>query len=271
MMNFQIFALCGLVLCGHTFAQEKTAQAFASFLDLPSRSVIGGFAEGKWLDSEKAGKRLSAPFTDYRLYTLKAEGERVSATKASPDQELCPDVWMQAITKELGLEEKMIGVNAPWNPMLRKAKSEDTTKKTYLDAVRNLLISKGIDRPKVKITQLLRVDLDGDGQDEVLISATNYKNEAEMISAVAGDYSFVAMRRVVDGKVRTQFVVGEVYPKSNMNGAMNSYEIGCLLDLNGDGVLEVIIRSAYYEGGGTEVWQLNKDRLVHVLGVECGA
>ena len=33
---------------------------------------------------------------------------------------------------------------------------------------------KRIKQPKVKIDNILRVDLDGDGEEEVLISATNY-------------------------------------------------------------------------------------------------
>jgi hypothetical protein len=35
--------------------------------------------------------------------------------------------------------------------------------------------------------------------------------------------------------------------------------------------LEVLIRTSYYEGGGMQVWQLQKGVLVQVLSIECGA
>ena len=68
----------------------------------------------------------------------------------------------------------------------------------------------------MKIENILRVDLDGDGEDEVLISATNYfdkKNRVPMRSP-AGSYSMVLLRRVVAGKVETQLVEGEFHPKA---------------------------------------------------------
>jgi hypothetical protein len=268
-MNRYLFTTLALFWGGLAQSQEKTS--FASFIDLPWRYVIGGCANGRWLESEATGKRLTASATVYRVFNLAGEIKSVTAGKASPDDDLCPDLWMQTFTPELDLEEQVIGVNAPWNPMPRLAKKTDVTQEKYVAAVRELLVGKGIAKPKVSIRQLLRVDLEGDGEEEVLITATHYKNEAELISAKAGDYSFVALRRVFDGKVRTQFVMGEVYPKSDTNGLLNAFEVGGLLDLNGDGTLEVIVRSSYYEGGGTHVWQLDGGKLVNVLSVVCGA
>jgi hypothetical protein len=67
------------------------------------------------------------------------------------------------------------------------------------------LKSKGIDQPKVKIDNIIRVDLDGDGEEEVLISGTNYfeKDEGAPMRSPAGSYSMVLLRRVVAGKVET--------------------------------------------------------------------
>jgi hypothetical protein len=263
-------ALITVCLVSIAHADEKR---FASFIELPWSYVIGGRANGKWLNSEAAGKRLSATKTDYRTFTLQGETKSVVGGKAAPDADVCPDVWMQTITPEIDPDDRSraIGVNAPWNPMPRKAKATDTTQDAYVKAVRDLLSDKGIAKPQVKIQQVLRVDLDGDGEDEVLIAATHYTKIDELMSARGGDYSFVAMRRVVAGKVQTQIIGGEFYPKAEENGAPNTYEIAGLLDLDGDGKLEVILRTAYYEGGGTQIWQLRKDQLVQVLAVECGA
>lgn len=268
-MNSRFPLLIGLLLVSGILnaADDKS---FACFIELPWRYVIGGRAKGQWLNSESAGKRLSGAKSDYRVFTLAGEQAKVSGGKAAPDADVCPDIWMLDITPEPDLDRHAIGVQAPWNPMPRVAKATSTTQEVYLKAVRDLLGGKGIATPKAEITQLLRVDLDSDGEEEVILSASHFKNREEMLMATAGDYSFVALRRLVDGKVQTQVFEGEFYPKADENAAPNVHEVAGLLDLDGDGALEILVRSTYYEGGGMTVWQLQKGKLVKVLEIACG-
>ncbi len=44
----------------------------------------------------------------------------------------------------------------------------------------------------------------------------------------------------------TEFIAGELYPKDEAN-TPNVYKIPAVLDLNGDGKLEVIVHSQYYD------------------------
>jgi hypothetical protein len=126
----------------------------------------------------------------------------------------------------------------------------------------------------VRITRILRVDLEGDGEHEVLINATNYFNQRDEVPMQApkrGSYSIVMLRRVASGKVQTQLVAGELYSKADASNAPNIYEIATVLDLNGDGKLEVIVHSFYYEGGETTIYRCDPDKIDAVLSVECGA
>ena len=268
-MNLRFLPLfCLLLVSGVvTASDEKT---FASFIELPWRYVIGGRVNGQWLNSEAAGKRVSGAKADYRVFSLTGEQAKVSGGKAAADADVCPDIWMLDVTPEPDLDKHVIGVQAAWNPMPRIAKAASTTQEVYLKAVRDLLINKGITRPVAEIAQLLRVDLDNDGEDEVILSAAHFKNREEMVVATGGDYSFVALRRLVDGKVQTQVFSGEFYPKADENAAPSVHEVAGLLDLDGDGTLEILVRSTYYEGGGMTVWQLQKGKLVKVLEIECG-
>ena len=254
----------------HVFAEDKP---FASFIELPWSYVIGGHADGQWLSSEAAGKHLSAPATTYRVFTLEGEVGKVIGAKAAPDVDLCPDVWLQKISNESASDTRRhaIGVQAAWDPMPRKSHAPSLTQEVYVQAMQAVLIGQGIERPEVKLTQLLRVDLDGDGADEVLTSATRYLTSDVPSAPRAGDYSVVTLRRVVGTQVETQYVSGEVYAKADLNAAPNSYEVAGLLDCDGDGSLEVLIRSTYYEGGGMQVWQMQKGKLVQVLSIACGA
>ena len=182
------------------------------------------------------------------------------------------------------LKDGVIGLDAPWNALPRKPMIADTTQPVYVDAVRDFLKSHRIADPKVRITRILRVDLGGYGEEEVLISATNYSTddksnylpaapfpEAPLHVPQRGSYSIVILRRVVDGNVQTKIVAGEVYPKLNESVAPNVYNIAAVLDLNGDGKLEVIVHSFYYEGGETMIYRCEPDKIEPVLSVACGA
>ena len=79
------------------------------------------------------------------------------------------------------------------------------------------------------------------------------------------------LRRAVGEKVQTQLITGEVYAKADESVAPNVYQIAAVLDLNGDGKLEVIVHSFYYEGGQTTIYRCEADRIEPALSVECGA
>ncbi len=164
-----------------------------------------------------------------------------------------------------------------------ETRNPDATQSVYVEAVGDFLKAGEIADPKVRITRILRVDLEGDGEEEVLISATNYFSEdksdhsaapfpeAPIESPRRGSYFVVILRRIVAGKVQTQLVAGEVYPKPDEPVAPNVHQVTAVLDLNGDGKLEVIVDSAYYEGGQTTLYRCQADKVEALLSVECGA
>jgi hypothetical protein len=177
-------------------------------------------------------------------------------------------------------EDGVFALAAPWNALPRKPRMADTTQQVYVDAVRNFLKTKGIEQPKVKIDNILRVDLDGDGEEEVLISATNYfdKDNVPMRSP-AGSYSMALLRRVVAGKVETQLIAGEFHPKAYPKAAQeegrfdapNAYKVIAILDLDGDGKMEVVVGWNYYEGEEITIYRCDPKKSEALLSVSCGA
>ena len=174
----------------------------------------------------------------------------------------------------------MIALAAPWNALPRKVQILDATQQVYVDAARDFLKTKGIDEPKVKIESILRVDLDGDGEEEVLISATNYfeKDDGAPMRSPAASYSMVLLRRQIAGKVETQLIEGEFYPKAYPKAAEeegrfdapNAYKVIAVLDLDGDGKMEIVVRSDYYEGGATTIYRCDPKKIEELLSVACG-
>ena len=208
----------------------------------------------------------------FRVFGLTQELGKATAGKPKPaDAEVCSDM----LTVSLSSKPKggAVALSAPWNPLPRKPQIVDPTQQVYVDTVRDFLKTHRMTDPKVKITRILRVDLDGDGEEEVLINATNYftkDGDVPMDTAAPGSYSIVLLRRVVAGKVQTESIAGEIYVKDE-SSASNLYEISAVLDLNGDGKLEVIVHSHYYEGAETTIYDCSGGKCEAVLSVACGS
>jgi hypothetical protein len=239
-------------------------------VEMQTEYLFGGSAEGKWIKAEKAAKSMKGR-TTFRLFGLTQEVGKATAGKPkSAKEEACADMLTVSLSPEP--KEGLIALSAPWNPLPRKPQIADPTQQAYVDAVREFLESRRMSDPKVKITQILRVDLDGDGEEEVLINATNYFTEdgdVPMDTAAPGSYSIVLLRRVVAGKVQTELVAGELYVKDESSPS-NLYEIPGVFDLNGDGKLEVIVHSRYYEGSATTIYDCSGGKCEAVLSVACG-
>jgi hypothetical protein len=250
-------------------------------IEIKTGYFFGGSENGKWIKADQAAKSL-ANKTTYQVYGLTKHIGETAVAKPTSGEEPCPDALMVSLSSQP--KDGVVGLDAPWNALPRKPMIADTTQAVYVEAVRDFLKSRGIADPKVRITRILRVDLEGDGEEEVLMSATNYLTndkldylpaapfpEAPIHAPQRGSYSIVILRRVVDGDVQTRLVAGEVYAKPAESVAPNIYNLAAVLDLNGDGKLEVVVHSFYYEGSETTIYRCDPDEIEAVLSVGCGA
>jgi FG-GAP repeat len=266
-----LIGLTALLVCGGT----SLAADVHPIVEVESGYLFGAISDGKWIKADETAKLIGNEMT-YRVYGLtQALGEAKGGT---PKLEDVPCEETLAVSLSPKPEKGVMAIAAPWNALPRKPKVIDPTQKVYLDAVRDFLKTKEIEQPKVKIDNILRVDLEGDGEEEVLISATNYfkKDNSVPMRSPAGSYSMVLLRRVVAGKVETQLVEGEFYPKAYVSNeasfnAPNAYKVIAVLDLDGDGKLEVVVGSSYYEGEAITIYRCDPKKAEAVLSVSCGA
>ncbi|HYK24235.1 MAG TPA: hypothetical protein VEU75_06180, partial [Candidatus Acidoferrum sp.] len=266
-------ATCELLIVAGAAAAE-----LHPIVEVQTGYLFGATKDGKWLKSEEAAKALPGE-TTYHVYGLtQSLGEAKGAKPKPAEEEVCSDVLTVSLSPNP--DKGAIALAAPWNALPRKVQILDATQQVYVDAASDFLKTKGIEKPKVKIDNIIRVDLDGDGEEEVLISATNYfeKYEGAPMRSPAGSYSMVLLRRLVAGKVETQLVEGEFYPKAYQNGpddeasfnAPNTYKVIAVLDLDGDSKMEVVVASQYYEGGATTIYRCDPKKIESLLSVACG-
>ena len=269
-----LVVVAALLMC----AGASPATDLHPIVEIESGFLFGAISDGKWIKADETAK-LIGDETTYRVYGLTQALGDAKAGKPKPEGAPCDETLTVSLSPKT--EKGVIAIAAPWNALPRKPQVTDPTQKTYVDAVRDFLKTKGIEQPEVKIDNILRVDLDGDDEEEVLISATNYfrKDESVPMRSPAASYSMVLLRRVVAGKVETQLIVGEFYPKAYPKAkqeegrfdAPDAYKVIATLDLDGDGKMEVVIHSYYYEGGETTIYRCDPKKAEALLSVACGA
>jgi hypothetical protein len=141
----------------------------------------------------------------------------------------------------------------------------------YVDAAAIALQDLGVEDASPELAQLLRVDLEGDGIDEVFIVAERL-SDPETLFASPGDYSVLLLRQVVDEQVVTTVVESSIAaPDESETPFVSVVRVAGFADLNGDAAMELVIRSVYYEGAGTSAWQVGPGRVELVLAAGCGA
>jgi len=257
--------ISNIVICG-----GATAAQLHPIIEVQSGYLFGATVDGKWIKADEAAKSLPDE-TTYRVYGLTQSLGEAKGGKPKPEDVPCEETLSISLSPKP--EKGVIALAAPWNALPRKPKMADPTQQVYVDAVRDFLKTKGIEQPKVKIESILRVDLDGDGEEEVLISATNYfsKDESVPMRSPAGSYSMGLLRRVVAGKLETQLVEGEFYPQATGYNAPNAYKVIATLDLDGNGKMEIVVASRYYEGEAMTIYRCDPKKVEALLSVGCGA
>lgn len=242
----------------------------APIFEMKVGGLLGGVQNGKFVTAEKASKSVKVG-DKLALYSFigREEGE-MKLMEFKNDMDFCTDFYY-AKTDPEARSGIAVGSGMTWNLTPRIAKNISLTDKTYVGVIAAYLKTKKILKPRVKITQAMRVDLDGDGTEEVVLTATRYTGE-DSSDAANGDYSFILVRKIVGKTVRNIFVAGEFYPKKAEFNAPNTYEVSAIADLNGDGKMELVMHSAYYEGSGSWAANIVGSKAVDIkeLSVGCG-
>lgn len=285
MHNFQIIALAvsGLsAFCGaRGIAQNYRANH--PLVDMKSGYLLGGSMQlGKngqiGFEPPPSLARQTQRGVTYRIYSATKYLGQGRGSEAAGQNAPCPATYFVDVSPNKGAQSEF-AISGNWNALPRvprallSGRSISAQELEYGESIRRILVNRGIQNPVVRLSRPWIIDLEGDGQDEVLLSATDKDGAWNSISANAraGQYSLIALRKIVKGKVQTIVLQGEFHPQAKKFSAPNFFRLAAVLDVDGDGKMEILTRGQYYEGGWTSVWSMRGDKVREVLSAGCGA
>lgn len=237
-------------------------------VDATHGQLFGATAGSRWLSGEEAVQYLGSG-ESYRLYSLTSFWGQQPGGPPEPPQETCsnPTVRIEAVPES---RRDITAVGADWDALPRLPAVEDGRQPAYRQAVAGRLRAHGISEQEVNITEVLRIDLDGDGTEETLISASQRRGLGT--SAKVGDYAMLLISKAIKDRVEIIPLEEEYYPAGCiMECAPAEYHVTAVLDVNGDGLMEIIVGFDYYEGKGKAIYTLEANqphkRLFWICGV----
>jgi peptidoglycan hydrolase-like protein with peptidoglycan-binding domain len=232
--------------------------------------LLGGAYAQRWLDGPTTATLLRG---GERYRFVGSTGELGTTTGDRPSSLGFPcEVAFQVNLAPPPTISQTLALGGSWNALPRTPIEENPDTDAYRQLVADQLRANGIAAPDVRLTRVLRIDLEGDGAEELMIAATRLGGEGQFPapSTAAGDYSLVVVRTTIDGAERTIDLVAEYYPKAEDFAAPNKHTLVAVADLNGDGRMEIVVDSAYYEGESIFAYSVAGDRAEAVLRAGCG-
>jgi hypothetical protein len=230
--------------------------------------LLGASRDGEWLQPGEAARQAAAPI-DFHLYGFGGfQGEITGLLREVGSMGTCLGIPGIEFTSPPPAGPDLIAVSGPWSPQPRTV-LEIVPSAVYETVLTDYLREAGIRNPVAQIDSIYRFDIEGDGFQEVLISASRFTADDDTPGAVAGDYSVVLLRALVDGEVATLPLISETYPTANPSSDPVPHRIAGILDLNGDGAFDLVTIGEYDFGKEYRTFDLTQPAFGPVTRQSC--
>ncbi len=256
------------VLFGVSPIAAEGAGPLIPIVDGTNGYLLGASRDGRWVQQFDAGALMAGG----ESYTIQLpDGSVASANGSQPGSMGTPCEQTMRVTLDPHPGQGIaVGTGVNSRPIV--ARSGDTADPDMIAAIQKVLQEQGIAEPEVQITHVLIADLDNDGMDEQVIAATRMSLIDPGVTspspdAGAGDYSLLV---VLSQKQPAAIVLGRIFPEAATFVAPEIFELLDLLDLNGDGQLEIVASAVYYEGDSVLAFDQVAGKYQDVIGNGCG-
>lgn len=239
--------------------------------------VLGWWDGASWIDSDASTADIPvAAGVEFSAFSLDSDVRHTVSTGIDFG---CEPSGGYTVTFEPQVffdpDAASFAVNADWNLFPHPVEHLAADDADAIDIVRRQLVADGLASPEVRIDQLLRTDIDGDGVDETLIAASNPEFDLN-VPGRAGWFSIVIIRQVIDGVARVTALNQDVHLTDDpVDQTPNNAEFGfdAVADFNGDGRSEVTVYGSYWEGASATIYDVDPaaESPLPVLDGGCGS
>jgi len=232
--------------------------------------IVGSSAHGRWYGPESVGEVGSAsaigsgcipigparvdPTQRWRVYGP----DRLLGDSTGGKVSDCPDestgtrqLWLTLPDRDL--QESTVAIAAPWNALPRRALPVPDNAR-FAELAGQLRERLGRTALPLRDLGVQAADLDGDGRSEYLVRAAG---GAAPDRAASDDAQYVLLLLARSDQDPKPAVLCDW---SGVPDSIGDCEVSHLLDLNGDGTLEIVIRYSAYEEWGVQVFTLEGGR-----------
>ncbi len=253
-----------ILLSGSSVSFAKSDQTrIAIAIDPEGQSCVLGGGTNNNLASADFISRLLKPRQDFRLYNLRGRQNTVlwpiGPVKKIENNTCNPHFRQQLSLMVSEIGEAQVAIfdsdgnkNIAILPKVLEIMNTDDAK--YSKILATFLKAQKLDDAPIKITQLIRTDLEGDGSNEILINAINTERGQDR----KNEYSIVLIVREVNGKQVIEAIQNEItLEDSDLPAALWENTIAAIADVNADGKMEIMMFGQFYHGQG---WDLVTDK-----------
>ena len=282
-MKFSIsfFALAGGLglglLLAPTFSQAAPAKPRLVGAVYPGQTPTlwlgGAFFPGKGYRTDVQSKWALYPGVQWRVFGLEGAGPKIASDRGEKSD--VPEGYTAqlrgTVARGNGPMEPMIAIsNATPADQPRLPRMQSLDQELYQRVAAGLLRSKGLKIERARLTRLMRIDLNGDGVEEVLMAASSRPDYGRTPGERKGDYSMLAIRYVDRGVVRARLLDYNVSKRNLTFSAPGYFDFIACADIDGDGPMEIVGSNGYYEGQGFEAWKFDGKTVTSVMSAGWG-
>lgn len=238
-------------------AQQRPIYPIVSLLD--GNCLMGALQDGVRLSDAEAAPRLSGNEV-YRIYAKSGFAGKCVGTAPVPAPVPCSENWRITFSPPI---EGVIAIGGDWNALPRLPKLISSS--LFVSSVKKIAKEYGIVKPKIGKIDAYSIDLDGDRKNEYIVSARYFESDVQE-SSQAGEYSMVLVKR---GK-EILIVASNFYLNDGNYNLPVSHKLTGIMDINGDGTMELVVRSRNKEGSQTSIYHIHQNRAELLFFCSCG-
>ena len=193
--------------------------------------LLGGWYEGRWIE----WMELYPMMPEEDSYTIYVDGQYQGTGKGrkEPEKEVelygGPQVHFTEDEFESSGYNVVVAYSGAEILQIESGTVIPADNELYIDMLREYLLRNGL-TDDFELTNIVKIDLDNDGQDEVFIQAYHQEDPVHMSMGIQ------YMRKVADGKVEEYMI-----PLTEPNVPADHLDITGFCDINGDGSKELLI------------------------------